>query len=93
VETVRVKVKYFSFFKNIAGVDEEYVLLKEPSLYGLISLLEKRYQARSGNTFFSLQSSKTRTEFMVTINGKLANLECALKDNDEIAFLQPMGGG
>jgi molybdopterin converting factor small subunit len=93
LETVKVKVKYFSFFENIAGVDEEYVLLKEPSLDALMSLLEQRYRAKSGNTSFSLKSSKTKMEFMVIVNGKLADFGCALKDNDEITFLQPTGGG
>jgi len=40
LETVRVKVRYFSFFQDIAGKDEEYIHLKKPSVEGLLELLE-----------------------------------------------------
>ena len=93
METVRVKVKYFSFFQNIAGKAEEYIHLKKPNVGGLIELLEKRYRSKAGNTAFGLKSAKNRMEFMISVNGKLSDLECPLKDNDEVSLLQPMGGG
>ena len=91
--TVRVKVRYFSFFKNIAGKADENIDLKEPSVGGLLKLLEKRYPSKSGDTVFGQKSDNGRMEFMIIVNGKMANLEHRLKDNDEVSLLQPMGGG
>lgn len=93
MQTVRVKVKYFSFFQNMTGKNEEYIYLKRPDVEGLIELLDKRYRSEAGKTAFDRKSAKNRVEFMVTVNGKLSDLECSLRDNDEVAFLPPMGGG
>ena len=93
METVRVKVKYFSFFQNITRKAEEYINLKKPNAGGLMELLEKKYPSNAVNTAFGLKSAKSRREFMISVNGKLSDLECSLKDNDEVSFLPPMGGG
>jgi MoaD family protein len=93
LETVRVKVRYFSFFQNITNKAEEYIYLKKPNVGGLIELLEKRYGSKAGKAVFEMRSTKNRVEFVVSVNGKLCDLECSLNDNDEVAFLPPMGGG
>ena len=93
MEAVRVKVKYFSFFQNITGKDEEYIHLEKPDVGGLIELLEKKYQSKGGNTAFGRRPTQNRMEFMISVNGKSSDLECPLKDNDEVSLLPPMGGG
>jgi MoaD family protein len=93
LEGTRVKVKYFSFFQDIAGKADEHIQMKEPSVAGLLKILEKRYPSKSGYTVFGQKSAKGRMEFMIIVNGKVANLEHPLKDNDEVSLLQPMGGG
>ena len=90
---VRVKIKYFSFFQDLTGKAEEYIQLQNPNVGGLIELLEKKYQSKSANYPFGLKAAKNRMEFIISVNGKLADLECQLKDNDEISLLPPMGGG
>jgi MoaD family protein len=93
LEAVRVKVKYFSFFQNITGKDEEYIHLEKPDVRGLLELLERRYRAKAGNIGFGLSPASNRMEFMISVNGKSSDLECPLKDNDEVSLLPPMGGG
>jgi len=90
---VRVKVRYFSFFQNTTSKAEEYIHLTKPNVGGLVELLEKRYRSKVGKTAFSVKPGNDRVEFMVSVNGKLSDLECSLRDNDEVAFLPPMGGG
>ena len=93
MDKVRVKVKYFSFFQDITGKAEEDIHLKKTNVGDLIELLEKRYRSKAGNALFGLKAPKQRMEFMISVNGKLSDLECSLEDNDEVAFLPPMGGG
>jgi MoaD family protein len=93
LETIRVKVRYFSFFQNVTGKDEEYIHLKRPDVECLIELLAKRYRSKGGNTTFRLKPPEHRREFVVSVNGKLTDVGCSLEDNDEVAFLPPMGGG
>jgi len=90
---VRVKIKYFSFFQDITGKGEEYIHLRKPDVKGLVEILEEKYQSEAGNTGFGMRSAQDRTEFMIAVNGKLSDLECPLKENDEVSLLPPMGGG
>jgi len=93
VKAVRVKVRYFSFFQDLTGKAEEYVSLHDPSVGGLVDFLEKHYGNTSGNRKFRIRSNRDRLECMIVVNGKSEDLGCALRENDEVSFLQPMGGG
>ena len=67
--------------------------MRKPNVGGLIELLEKRYRSEAGKKAFGMKSAKDRVEFMVSVNGKLSDVKSSLRDNDEVAFLPPMGGG
>ena len=91
--SVKVKVKYFSVFQDITGKSQEYIHLHDHTVSGLVDLLERQYGVASGKKRFQIRSGNGRLECMIVVNGKSADLVCNLKDNDEVMFLQPMGGG
>ena len=93
MKTVRVKVKYFSFFQDITGKTEEYMYLHNPTVVGLVALLEEKYRTRSGRKPFPIRPSRDRLECMIVVNGKSADLTNSLQDRDEVMLMQPMGGG
>ena len=93
METVKVKVKYFSFFQDITGKSEEYIHVDKNTVSGLVEVLERKYGTKSGTNIFKMRLFSGRLECMIVVNGKVADLKCPLKDNDEVSLLQPMAGG
>ena len=78
----RIKLKYFASLREVAGTDGEEFLTKAPTPRGL---------------YLELQESKGFTlnenELRVAINGEFGQMDEALGDGDEVAFIPPVSGG
>ena len=81
---MKVKVKYFSLHREMAGKTEEKIHLEKGSttqtLFEILLSTYPRFKEAKDYTIISL-------------NGKFVDEPIKLKDEDIIAFFPPVGGG
>ena len=81
---MQVTVKFFSFFRHIAGIDQLSVDLPEGSaLAELLNALSEKF----GSPSFITEKA------VIMVNHKNAFPETILKDGDDILLLPLLGGG
>ncbi len=78
---MRVKVKYFGLYRDIAGKMEEYIDGNFSRLSDLLKFLEDIY------------GSFRREYLVVSINYRYVENDANLKDGDEVAIMSPVSGG
>ena len=79
-----ITVKFQSFFRTLAGVDQAVLSVAEgTTIQGLTSLLAERFQ--------SLPLEDERTSFFV--NGQVATRDQVLVDGDRVLIFQLLAGG
>jgi molybdopterin converting factor small subunit len=81
---MRITVRFLSFFRTLAGVDQEVLDVAEgTTIQGLTSLLAKKFQ--------NLPLENKRTHFFV--NGQASTHNQVLAEGDRVLVFQLVAGG
>lgn len=78
---MRIKVKYFGLYRDIAKKMEETIEGNFRNLSQLIEYLEKKYDGFS------------RDYLVVSINYRYVENDPELKEGDEVSIMSPVSGG
>jgi MoaD family protein len=94
---VRIKVRYFTTLRELAGArEEEFCIEEESSLATLIAEISSKYGAEA---YMYLHGSTGRLDpsLKILVNGvdtrRLQGVETTLEDGDVVAVIPPIGGG
>jgi len=95
-DMVKVKVKYFTTLRELAGTSEEELALKEGArLSDLIEIVASKY-GREAQDYLYVKGEVDPSIYFL-INGKdsrtLSGLKTKLKNEDIVAIIPPIGGG
>jgi molybdopterin synthase sulfur carrier subunit len=96
---LRVKVKYFTTLRELAGRAEEIFELENGKCLGdLIEIVASRYGGEARRYLYTDEDQKIiDPSVRFLINGKdskmLQGLKTKLEDGDTIAIIPPIGGG
>lgn len=79
---MKIKVKYFAFFKEATGISEEIIEVNNGKNMGyLLEIITKKYNLESnGNMIISLNHEYTKEDVR-------------LNEEDEVAIMIPSSGG
>ena len=93
---MKVKVKYFTTLRELAGAPEERIELKEGAMLAdLIKIIASKYGKEAQDYLYT--KGKVDPSIYFLINGKnsriLSGLKTKLKNGDIIAIIPPIGGG
>ncbi len=79
---MKIKVKYFAFFKEATGISEEIIEVNNGKNMGyLLEIITKKYNLESnGNMIISLNHEYTKEDVR-------------LNEGDEVAIMMPSSGG
>ena len=93
---MKVKVKFFTFLREITGTREDDVKLPKGSTVGeLLNELSRRYGSKFEEYIFDKREIKSY--LIVLLNGRSINflngLETVLDENATVAVLPPAAGG
>jgi MoaD family protein len=81
---MKIVVKYFALFRDIAGTDQDTVVIAEGlSVSELLETIRTKYP----------DMEKTKRDVLVSVNRNFATHEVKLKDGDEVAIFPPVSGG
>ena len=81
---MKVRVKFFASYREIAGRPEEMLNLREgTTVSALLDSLREKYP----------KLGSLSDNIIVSVNKKYAREEVALKEGDEVALLPPVSGG
>ena len=94
---MKVKVKYFTFLRELVGRrEEEYEFEKEPTVEELIKFIAKKYGKEAENYLFE-KDGRLKEILSFLVNGKsvtsLDGPKTKLKNGDVLAIIPPVGGG
>ncbi len=86
-----IRVKFFGYFRQLAGTKEESLDIEGTTIASLLELLKKRH----GEEFFRIVVSegKIRDDVLVLLNQKSAREQDTIASGDEVAILPPVTGG
>ncbi len=96
---MKVKVKYFTTLRELAGSSEEEIELRNgETLEDLIDKIASRYGREAQEYLYSKKEKREiDPSIYFLINGvnyrTLSGLKTKLKDGDIIAIIPPIGGG
>jgi len=95
-DMIKVKVRYFTTLRELAGVPEEKITLKdEATLADLIKTIASKYGKEAQDYLYT--KGKVDPSIYFLINGEnsrtLSGLKTKLKNEDIIAIVPPIGGG
>jgi len=95
-DMVRVRVRYFTTLRELAGVPEEKITLKDDAtLADLIEIVASKYGKEARDYLYT--KGKVDPSIYFLINGEnsrvLSGLKTKLKDGDIVAIIPPIGGG
>ena len=96
---MRVKVRYFTTLRELAGRAEEIVELENNAcLEDLIEIVASRYGDEARRYLYANEGQKTiDPSVRFLINGRdsrmLQGLKTKLVDGDTVAIIPPIGGG
>lgn len=81
---MQIRMRYFASLREIVGAQEETLSIpEETDVAGVRALLLARYPR--------LENALARA--VCAVNHQYVGLETALKENDEVVFIPPVGGG
>jgi len=97
VGSLRVKVRYFTTLRELAGIAEEEVQMdSDATLACLIEELTRRY-GKTARDYLYNKGKGVDPAIYFLINGAnsktLSGTETNLKDGDVVAIIPPIGGG
>jgi len=96
---LKVKVRYFTTLRELAGRSEEEVELRDGgNLVTLIQQVAEKYGKAARNYLYvSPENSELDPSIYFLVNGKNARVlsgpKTELKDSDIVAIIPPIGGG
>lgn len=92
---MKIKVKYFAFFKDLVGQNEEVVELNQGDfcVRDLIHLLSEKYGATFNTTLINTQTNQVREGCVLLLNNTKGDLDQRIKDRDVISLLPILAGG
>ena len=99
METLKVKVRYFTTLRELAGKpEEEWEIEDSRTLGGLIENVASKYGKEARDYLYhESKSGKIDPSIYFLINGAnsrtLSGLDTELKDGDIVAIIPPIGGG
>lgn len=79
---MEVRVKYFAKFREMSGIESEFIETSSSDVAGLIKELGLKHP------FLSQQKN-----ILVAINESFADFASPIREGDLIAFLPPVSGG
>ncbi|AAL80667.1 molybdopterin converting factor subunit 1 [Pyrococcus furiosus DSM 3638] len=89
---VKVKVKYFARFRQLAGVDEEEIELPEGArVRDLIEEIKKRHEKFKEEVFG--EGYDEDADVNIAVNGRYVSWDEELKDGDVVGVFPPVSGG
>jgi len=87
---VRVKVRYFARFRDIAGVsEEEFDIPNNAKVKDLIELIKKKHPKFNDEIF----EQNEEADVNVSKNGRYVDFDEELREGDIIALFPPVSGG
>jgi MoaD family protein len=93
---MKVEMLYFADFKDITGIDREFLELNENRIEGLTSQILSKYNTMQ-NLIWDDKIKSLKKNISIVINDHMVNEKNArklkLKDGDKVAFLLPFAGG
>jgi len=93
---MKIEILYFADFKDITGIDREFLELNENSIEGLTSQILSKYITMQ-NLIWDDKIKSLKKNISIVINDHMVNEKNAgklkLKDGDKVAFLLPFAGG
>ena len=88
---MRVKVKFYAFYRDIAGADHAIFEMPEGStVIDLLSAIEERFEGFRGRLINRKVGSRS---YILVRRGEWPSMEDALNDGDEFSLFPPLGGG
>jgi len=96
VNSIRIKVRFLSpYFRDLAGVGEEEVLLGEgSSLRALLGKLRELHGERLYEQLYDEETGEVRSGVLLVVNGRLASsVNEVLRDGDMVAITIAYEGG
>jgi len=93
---VRVKVRYFTTLRELAGTPEERLALRDgATLADLIETIASKYGKEARDYLYT--NGKVDPSIYFLINGEnsrlLSGLKTKLKNGDIVVIIPPIGGG
>ncbi len=87
----KVKVRFFAFYREIAGTDEIYLELSEGSkVSDLLRVIEERLEGFKGKL---LNRKIGARSYIIVRRGEWPNMDDPLAEGDEFSLFPPLGGG
>jgi len=99
VSSLRVKVEYLGFIRNIIGLgrEEEIDIGEGSSLADLLMMLSEKYGEAFKKVLYEPGSTDVKSNFIVTVNGYLLNqlngVETKLRHGDHVILMSIVSGG
>jgi len=79
---MKVKVKYFAFFKEATGISEEIIEVDNDKTIGyLLEIITKKYNLESNSNM------------VISLNHEYIKENVKLNEGDEVAIMIPSSGG
>jgi len=93
---MRIEILYFADFKDITGINREFLELNENNIEGLTLQILSKYNTMQ-NLIWDDKIKSLKKNISIVINDHMVNEKNArklkLKDGDKVAFLLPFAGG
>jgi len=93
---MKIEILYFADFKDITGINREFLELNENNIEGLTLQILSKYNTMQ-NLIWDDKIKSLKKNISIVINDHMVNEKNArklkLKDGDKVAFLLPFAGG
>jgi molybdopterin synthase sulfur carrier subunit len=89
--TPMIRVKFFGYFRQLAGQKEVALEIDAMDIASLLQLLKEKY----GDEFYRIVVSegRIRDDVLLLVNQKSAKENDVVRSGDEVAILPPVTGG